>query len=208
MLGVLRLPVLDGLLDELETLEAAAFTADVVGALERLAELLTREMLGASPETVPRRARIVELIRRADDGRLPALAADEGDAFGVELRAMTYGGIITNLKVPDRSGHVADIVLGGPLVAAIEPGDFLDRLDRQPPHARRPRPAAGGAMARWAQVVGGDRVVVVTADRMLQARVGGVSRLVNFLNLLLREDLSSDSQVLGLNPWNQEGIGP
>ena len=88
MLGVLRLPVLDGLLDELETLEAAAFTADVVGALERLAELLTREMLGASPETVPRRARIVELIRRADDGRLPALAADEGDAFGVELRAM------------------------------------------------------------------------------------------------------------------------
>src|SRR5688572_14455794 len=88
MLGVLRLPVLDGLLDEIETLEASAFTADVVGALERLAELLSREMLGASPETVPRRARIVELIRRADDGRLPALAADEGDAFGVELRAM------------------------------------------------------------------------------------------------------------------------
>jgi aldose 1-epimerase len=34
------------------------------------------------------------------------------NASGVELRAMTYGGIITNLKVPDRSGHVADIVLG------------------------------------------------------------------------------------------------
>ena len=34
------------------------------------------------------------------------------NASGVELRAMTYGGIITSLKVPDRSGHVADIVLG------------------------------------------------------------------------------------------------
>jgi len=34
------------------------------------------------------------------------------NANGVELRAMTYGGIITSLKVPDRSGHFGDIVLG------------------------------------------------------------------------------------------------
>ena len=31
---------------------------------------------------------------------------------GIELHAITYGGIITSLKVPDRTGHVADIVLG------------------------------------------------------------------------------------------------
>ena len=31
---------------------------------------------------------------------------------GVELRAITYGGIITNLLTPDRSGHLGDIVLG------------------------------------------------------------------------------------------------
>jgi aldose 1-epimerase len=34
------------------------------------------------------------------------------NANGVELRAMTYGGIITSLKVPDRSGRFGDIVLG------------------------------------------------------------------------------------------------
>ncbi len=31
---------------------------------------------------------------------------------GLELRAMTYGGIITSLTVPDRSGAMGDIVLG------------------------------------------------------------------------------------------------
>jgi aldose 1-epimerase len=31
---------------------------------------------------------------------------------GVEMRAITYGGIITSLKVPDRSGAMGDIVLG------------------------------------------------------------------------------------------------
>jgi aldose 1-epimerase len=31
---------------------------------------------------------------------------------GIELTAMSYGGIIMSLKVPDRAGHLADIVLG------------------------------------------------------------------------------------------------
>lgn len=34
------------------------------------------------------------------------------NANGVELRAMTYGGIITSLKVPDRHGQLGDVVLG------------------------------------------------------------------------------------------------
>ena len=34
------------------------------------------------------------------------------NGHGVEVRAMTYGGIITSLKVPDRSGVLGDIVLG------------------------------------------------------------------------------------------------
>jgi len=34
------------------------------------------------------------------------------NARGVEVRAITYGGIITNILVPDRSGHAGDIVLG------------------------------------------------------------------------------------------------
>src|SRR5690348_16588325 len=31
---------------------------------------------------------------------------------GVEVRAITYGGIITSIKTPDRNGAMADIVLG------------------------------------------------------------------------------------------------
>src|SRR5262245_38918734 len=31
---------------------------------------------------------------------------------GVEVRAITYGGIITSIKTPDRTGAMADIVLG------------------------------------------------------------------------------------------------
>jgi aldose 1-epimerase len=34
------------------------------------------------------------------------------NANGVEIKAMTYGCIITSLKVPDRTGRMADIVLG------------------------------------------------------------------------------------------------
>ena len=34
------------------------------------------------------------------------------NAHGVEVRAITYGGIITSLKVPDRQGAMADVVLG------------------------------------------------------------------------------------------------
>ena len=34
------------------------------------------------------------------------------NAQGVEVRAMTYGGIIVSLKVPDRSGKLGDVTLG------------------------------------------------------------------------------------------------
>ncbi len=34
------------------------------------------------------------------------------NAAGIEVKAMTYGGIITSWRVPDRRGQMADIVLG------------------------------------------------------------------------------------------------
>ncbi len=34
------------------------------------------------------------------------------NTHGMEVRAMTYGGIITSLRVPDRNGHLDDVVLG------------------------------------------------------------------------------------------------
>jgi aldose 1-epimerase len=54
--------------------------------------------------------------RSLDFGRLPDGRAVElftlTNAHGVEVRAMTYGGIITVIRTPDRTGRLDDIVLG------------------------------------------------------------------------------------------------
>ena len=47
------------------------------------------------------------------------------NAHGLEMRVITYGGILTSLKVPDRSGHLGDIVLGF---------DTLDGYLKDPPY--------------------------------------------------------------------------
>jgi len=45
------------------------------------------------------------------DGR-PVILYTLTNSHGVEFRAMNYGGIILSLRVPDRKGQLADIVLG------------------------------------------------------------------------------------------------
>jgi len=45
------------------------------------------------------------------DGR-PITLYTLTNAHGVEVRAMNYGGIITSIRVPDRKGQFADVVLG------------------------------------------------------------------------------------------------
>jgi aldose 1-epimerase len=45
------------------------------------------------------------------DGR-PVTLFTLTNAHGVEVRAMNYGGIIVSIRVPDRKGQLADIVLG------------------------------------------------------------------------------------------------
>ena len=47
------------------------------------------------------------------------------NAHGVQMRVITYGGIITSLKLPDRSGRLGDIVLGF---------DTLDGYLKDPPY--------------------------------------------------------------------------
>jgi aldose 1-epimerase len=47
------------------------------------------------------------------------------NSHGVEVRAMTYGGIITSIRVPDRAGAMADVVLGF---------DTLDGYLKDPPY--------------------------------------------------------------------------
>src|ERR1700739_1725652 len=45
------------------------------------------------------------------DGR-PVTLYTLTNSHGVEVRAMNYGGIILSIRVPDRKGQLADIVLG------------------------------------------------------------------------------------------------
>lgn len=55
-------------------------------------------------------------VQREPFGTMPDGKAVERftltNANGVELKAISYGGIITSLRVPDRSGRIDDIVLG------------------------------------------------------------------------------------------------
>lgn len=55
-------------------------------------------------------------VTRAPFGRLPDGRSVElftmRNGHGIEVRAMTYGAIITSLRTPDRNGIAADIVLG------------------------------------------------------------------------------------------------
>jgi aldose 1-epimerase len=58
----------------------------------------------------------VKPVTAAPFGRMPDGGAVEmltlTNANGVEVRAISYGAIITSLKVPDRAGQLADVVLG------------------------------------------------------------------------------------------------
>ncbi|MEP6917594.1 MAG: aldose epimerase family protein [Acidobacteriota bacterium] len=60
----------------------------------------------------PRRAHVAAAaFGKTADGK-PVTLYTLSNANGVELRAMTYGAIITSLKTPDRAGVMSDIVLG------------------------------------------------------------------------------------------------
>ena len=70
----------------------------------------------------------------------------------ITAKVMTYGGIITELLVPDRQGKTADVVLGfdnleaylakNPHFGAIT-GRVANRIAKAPFHPRRPRIQAG-----------------------------------------------------------------
>jgi aldose 1-epimerase len=54
-------------------------------------------------------------VKRADFGRVSNFPIDQytlTNQNGIEVRAITYGAIITTIKTPDRTGRLDDIVLG------------------------------------------------------------------------------------------------
>jgi aldose 1-epimerase len=72
----------------------------------------------AAVQSAPASAR----VSRASFGMLPDQTPVEiftlTNGHGIEVRAMTYGGIIVSLRVPDRAGKVDDIALGYDAAAA------------------------------------------------------------------------------------------
>ena len=109
--GVLQLPSLDPVLDDVEarldTGDDDGLAAPVVRELEALAALLLTGMLGTSPDALARRIRVVEVLRRAAGGRLPALVADEQDDFGARLGAM----LETDADLREALGRVHPLVI-------------------------------------------------------------------------------------------------
>ncbi|HSL71686.1 MAG TPA: hypothetical protein VK864_15675, partial [Longimicrobiales bacterium] len=68
--------------------------------------------MGCAPEEPA----VTRRVERAPFGRTPSGDSIESftltNAHGIQLRAITYGGIITSLRTPDRNGQFDDIVLG------------------------------------------------------------------------------------------------
>jgi len=101
-------------------------------------------------------------VARAAFGTLPDGGAVEQftltNAHGVELRAISFGAIITSLRTPDRTGTPGDIVFGYDSLAAYvndksyfgavvgrlgRAGQRLSRRGLARAHCRRGRDAAG-----------------------------------------------------------------
>ena len=65
-----------------------------------------------------------ESFGKTGDGR-PVDLYTLTNSKGMEVRAMTYGGIIVSLRVPDKNGNLGDVVLGH---------DKARRLSGEPPY--------------------------------------------------------------------------
>jgi aldose 1-epimerase len=81
-------------------------------------------------------------VTRSPFGTLPSGAKVEvftlTNAAGMEVRIINYGGIVTNLRVPDRRGKLADVVLGF---------DSLEGYVQNPPYL-------GALVGRYANRIG------------------------------------------------------
>jgi aldose 1-epimerase len=87
--------------------KALLMSADNIEPVPAATRGVTRALFGMTREQVP-----VEIYTLTNANR-------------VEMRVITYGGIITSLKVPDRSGHFDDVVLGF---------DTMDGYLKDPPY--------------------------------------------------------------------------
>jgi len=76
----------------------------VIALLFTIGGLLAAQSTSSKPE-------VEQKIFGARDGR-PVILYTIRNAHGIEVSAMNYGGIIQSIRVPDRNGKFADVVLG------------------------------------------------------------------------------------------------
>jgi aldose 1-epimerase len=93
------------------------------------------------------------------------------NAHGVEMRVITYGGIITSLKVPDRAGHFGDVVLGF---------DTLDGYLKDPPYFGALIGRYGNRIAKGQFTLGGKSYKLATNNgpNHLHGGVKGFDKVV------------------------------
>ena len=91
-----------------------------------IAMMLLLAMAASDPQTgsAPKRGVSRAAFGTTGDGKAVEIYTLT-NAHGLEMRVISYGGIITSLKVPDRSGHLGDIVLGF---------DTIDGYLKDPPY--------------------------------------------------------------------------
>jgi aldose 1-epimerase len=76
-----------------------------------LTVLLTLPLAGAAPGTAAAEGPMHQPFGKTTDGR-PIDRYTLKNANGLEADVITWGGIVTRLLVPDRSGKPGDVVLG------------------------------------------------------------------------------------------------
>jgi aldose 1-epimerase len=69
-------------------------------------------LIGAQAPAASKTPTVTRMPSRASLAGNPIELFKLANGHGMELEVMTYGGIIRSLKVPDRTGAVADVVLG------------------------------------------------------------------------------------------------
>jgi aldose 1-epimerase len=69
-------------------------------------------LIGAQAPATSKTPTVTRMPSRASLAGKPIELFKLANGHGMELEVMTYGGIIRSLKVPDRTGAVADVVLG------------------------------------------------------------------------------------------------
>jgi len=81
----------------------------LLSPLGRMAPAAETPAAGQAPKKKASVAR-ADFGRTADGQKVELFTLT--NAHGIEVRAINYGGIIVSLRVPDRAGHLGDVVLG------------------------------------------------------------------------------------------------